>query len=721
MRTELISAELYAIPAVISNDSRRVIVSCGDHILTHSLKSGKLIHSTDSLGAKTTRILSRGNDLIVSSKQGSSMIEASSKTGTLRVFKLGEFEVVSVSESLSVVSTVSGDSGNHALGFIEGDLSGLDPVIVPVYTGVVSAVACSKSVIAAVVGQDRRTLLVFDIPTRTTQEYLHPRPLTSVAVHPIAGQVAVGDFAGRIMRFSASKLSEYTSLHHWHSVPVASLAYTASGSVLLSGAEEGVLCVWNESGSETKPQFIPRLGGPIAHISVSKCSQFASVSLKSNRIMVIDVFTRNVQSSICGTLSDGDEANFTRISQSIGAIGFEESNNVVVLSTSSHAQLFDLEARRPVNKQPISITERNHIPATIRARLKARPWQCSHVAVAGANTPTMHLMASLSRNSSKRRNHQLIKIFTSSDAGASWSLNTMCMSAHTDQVVDIQALPTGEFLTASKDGLVKLWQLTKDSSPTWKICRSVSFKNMTPTFLKVSFQGLVIVGFNNLVTLWNPRTLVELTGHGLQLSSRALHADIIPGTTELMSLAQDGTCTVWDLKKCQAIASINCEPVPPRSSATACLVGNRLLVPQEGGIVSCVTYRANKSSKLKLETICVGEKSVEINQISQACANSVVLGSNKGKTIHKITFEEADVASQLPPFRQPDALEQDDMIDENETEAEESHNEMTQQPRKPMIQMNSLISKLFPLEMPLESLGSPEVQFDSLITALTMH
>ena len=713
MRSELISAELYAIPAVVSDDSRRISLLCGEHILTHSLKTGKLIQSSEALGAKPTRVINRGSELIISSESGSIRVEQT-KSSFGKITKLGDFQVQCVAENIAVVTSVSTEPGHAVLGYIQGALNA-DSSITAIYTGPVSSFGCTKSQIAAIVGADRRTLFVYDTVTGTSQEYMHNKPLTSLAVHPSSSQFAVGDLNGRIMRFS-SNLKEYTSLHHWHSVSVASLVYTANGSMLLSGAEEGVLCIWNESSSDNKPQFIPRLGGPIAHICVSNSHQFAVVSLKSNRVVVIDLFTRSIQSSIAGTLNDGDDSSVTRINQ------FASSQSLVVLSTPSHAQLFDMDSRRAVNKTPIPIQERNHIPATVRAKLKARPWECQHLAVLKCEKGWF-LMASLSRRHSatplKKIKQQQIKFFESNDSGITWNLHTVCMGAHTHEIVGIEAVPSSfGFVSAAKDGTMKLWQMssTTDSvTNLWKATRTVSFKNRTPTFVKVSNEGIIIAGFEHLITLWNPRNLVELTSHGLQLTSPALHADIIPGTTTLMALSDDGTCSVWDLKRCKMISSLHGCP----TAVASCLVGSRLLVSsQVAGEIVAVTYIDGKKS-LKIEHIPVGGENIhKVDQISRCGLNCAVIGSNKGKLIHRLVFD--DLQSDPVPFRDPDELEADDMVDDIETEADSPSSKPVES-RKPMIQMNSLMSKLFPPELALDSLGSPETQFESFIAALDMH
>lgn len=91
---------------------------------------------------------------------------------------------------------------------------------------------------------------------------------TCVACHPTEASLATGDTLGRITIWQGLKETKpVRSIHHWHTLPVCDLAYTASGSFLLSGGGECVLVKWSlPSGGK---QFLPRMGLPIRHIATS--------------------------------------------------------------------------------------------------------------------------------------------------------------------------------------------------------------------------------------------------------------------------------------------------------------------------------------------------------------------------------------------------------------------------------------------------------------------
>uniref|UniRef100_G3MND5 WD repeat-containing protein 75 second beta-propeller domain-containing protein n=1 Tax=Amblyomma maculatum TaxID=34609 RepID=G3MND5_AMBMU len=91
---------------------------------------------------------------------------------------------------------------------------------------------------------------------------------TCVACHPTEASLATGDSLGRITIWQGLKeTSPVRSIHHWHTLPVRDLAYTISGSFLLSGGGECVLVKWSLPSGDR--QFLPRMGLPINHVVTS--------------------------------------------------------------------------------------------------------------------------------------------------------------------------------------------------------------------------------------------------------------------------------------------------------------------------------------------------------------------------------------------------------------------------------------------------------------------
>ncbi|XP_037563941.1 WD repeat-containing protein 75-like [Dermacentor silvarum] len=109
---------------------------------------------------------------------------------------------------------------------------------------------------------------------------------TCVTCHPTRASLATGDTLGRITIWQGLKeTAPVRSIHHWHSLPVCDLAYTASGSFLLSGGGECVLVKWNlPSGNR---QFLPRMGLPICHIATSPDATLVLTAHTDNSLRLV--------------------------------------------------------------------------------------------------------------------------------------------------------------------------------------------------------------------------------------------------------------------------------------------------------------------------------------------------------------------------------------------------------------------------------------------------
>ncbi|KAK8786954.1 hypothetical protein V5799_023270 [Amblyomma americanum] len=91
---------------------------------------------------------------------------------------------------------------------------------------------------------------------------------TCVACHPTEALLATGDSLGRVTIWQSLKeTAPVRSIYHWHTLPVRDLAYTSSGSFLLSGGGECVLVKWSLPSGDR--QFLPRMGLPISHVITS--------------------------------------------------------------------------------------------------------------------------------------------------------------------------------------------------------------------------------------------------------------------------------------------------------------------------------------------------------------------------------------------------------------------------------------------------------------------
>lgn len=113
---------------------------------------------------------------------------------------------------------------------------------------------------------------------------------TTVVCHPEHDTIATGDVKGRIRLWRNVLSSEgkpKIDLYHWHHTPVASLAFTCSGTMFYSGGTEAVLVKWviNEPHNRS---FLPRMSAAIGHVAVSGENTKIVVATKDNAIQFFD-------------------------------------------------------------------------------------------------------------------------------------------------------------------------------------------------------------------------------------------------------------------------------------------------------------------------------------------------------------------------------------------------------------------------------------------------
>jgi NET1-associated nuclear protein 1 (U3 small nucleolar RNA-associated protein 17) len=141
-----------------------------------------------------------------------------------------------------------------------------------------------------------------DVPETQLRQHVFVEQITVLKFHPHKPILAVGDKSGKITCI-ANYISEESkdhvrSIHHWHHLPVGCITFMADGSYLLSGGEESVMVIWQlDTGHK---QFLPRMGGSIASITISPNHRFYCLGLDDNSIRLVNSVTQSIEQVIQG-------------------------------------------------------------------------------------------------------------------------------------------------------------------------------------------------------------------------------------------------------------------------------------------------------------------------------------------------------------------------------------------------------------------------------------
>jgi WD40 repeat protein len=313
----------------------------------------------------------------------------------------------------------------------------------------------------------------------------------------------------------------------------------------------------------------------------------------------------------------------------------------------------------------------------------------------------------------------MVKFFSSKDEGKTWSLQTIVTNGHMDEIVGIYAISAiGGFVSACRDGTLKIWSLSKSSNKSgdsfWMISKSATWRNRRVTSLSISRAGLVIVGFEQFITIWNPTNLLELTGGLLFAQDDILAAGLIEESTELISLTRSGIANLWDLKGLVKIGTANVDLTSSGAVIHTAIVENRLLiVPPAGESCGSMISVCRSSAPLIVESIIVGDAGAKISGLCPI-GSSVLISTRRGKELFKLSSEVGGV------FRTPE--EEEMVIEENlDTTIDDSPQYPLSKSTKSRLvfePMSSVIARLFPLENGLESLPSCEDSFNMLVSQL---
>lgn len=528
--TEVVAGPLTARPPAISGDGKWIYACCGSEVFKFNTRTSRIAsvlagHSSTVSGVAT---LTDGS-LLSASMDGSLKLWRDQRC--VRTIEMG-------SSVLDVrVSPLSGASAVVACLLATGIESSLvtfrlvDGCSISeretLFTGIISSFDVSPTFAACTSGS---RLFVYSFGREAGRELRHKRPLTACTLD--AAHVATGDCHGSITRWcilddafweGGSEAFIGTS-QHWHSAAVASLR--VAGHALLSGGDEAVLCLWHGVDAR-KPQFLPRLGGPIVHIAVSGPSdapKLAAVSLATNCIVLVDLH----RTTVCGVVTGFPTGLKTF---SLAPWG----DQLLVSRSGASVHAFSTKDRRQLGPG-VAVGERNFVGIAWSKITRPSPWLCSRIAAS-----EKVLATAMTRDGEKA---SLIK-FWNITGSLSGRLASVCMRAHDAEITGLTATTDG-FASCSSDGSLKLWRL---EDRCWRVSRVIRFRDQPATALTTQ-NGVLACGFGNFITLFDVTTGKELTG-GIFVGDKAKTLAITG--TRLAALTEH-TVVAVELKTCNIVS-----------------------------------------------------------------------------------------------------------------------------------------------------------------------
>lgn len=330
-----------------------------------------------------------------------------------------------------------------------------------------------------------------------------PDKLTCLAFHPTDDYFATGDSKGVVRLWyclndsipvgvaGVEKKAPTTTLH-WHAHAVSSLAFTANGAYLLSGGEEAVLVIWQLHTG--KKEFVPRVGTPIASITLSTArgqeeeyllglSDASYVFVRSGTLRI----SRTIAKVKLGELFANYWCRFCLSTSVDPAIISDRppAGTSVPLAAHAASSSLILPSSHPSSLQTYSpltltlISELEVSPTNKISRRDEKPLEPSRVEYAVTSESGEWLATVDSRPAMGGfRGEVYLKLWSWDEKKGSWVLNTRIDRPHgLGKVAAVTFRPvaagsvnaTPSLVTAGADGCVKMWGVRSTTSKSGEV------------------------------------------------------------------------------------------------------------------------------------------------------------------------------------------------------------------------------------------------------------
>ncbi|XP_076044611.1 WD repeat-containing protein l(2)05287 [Oratosquilla oratoria] len=374
------------------------------------------------------------------------------------------------------------------------------------------------------------------------------RIFTCIASHPTKHILATGDNTGRILLwYNFIDKNPTKETLHWHTLPIADLAFSATGNELFSGAGECTLVKWQLT--EERRSYLPRLGMPFILISTDRNNDYIITSHCDNALNIISAKEFKVIGVIQGFARNVDRA----APYAAGILYDPRTQALIMNGRVGHLQFYDVHNEKQIYH--LDITLSNYITQERNQEL------CNtDVVKIAISSDGLWLVTVEYRNDFTSSFELRLKFWQFIEKDQSWRLNTSIEMPHCKSIntLALQPIDKGEYpmcITGSDDNKFKLWGVVDDSdihrqNVCWN-CEGVGFYRHLPcTAANFSPDGsLVAAGFGSVLTFWVPETC-QLKG---TLSQPFLKENILQveygqkDCSRLILTRTDNWICAWDL------------------------------------------------------------------------------------------------------------------------------------------------------------------------------
>merc|ERR1740130_1692931 len=382
---------------------------------------------------------------------------------------------------------------------------------------------------------DGQDLHVWISGWQSSRKYTHSKRLTALSIDPQRRYITVGDEQG-VVRTWWGILDERATFEtivparwHWHSNQVLSLAHC--GPLILSGGEEGVLCI--RRADDDQPHFVPRLLAALSHIATTPNGK-SCLCLSDNSLAILDSLHGYSKPRWVRAVDLPPPPNAKKKKNKNKDDVFPErpqrpllyslpSCGVVATCSERRVHLFNDKLGMLPPRSLALGNKGNTVAPRSRDADKNHKWLLRQAAISSDTNTVMtwetRVSPALEKFDRETAETGVLKWWRrgGGDGPDGYMLDTISHTAHSGDVTVALALPQrgGIFVTASRDGCFKSWEMLPlnegASSACWQCFASGGWRSRPIQCGAASVDGSVLaLGVEGAVVLLAPENGSEL-------------------------------------------------------------------------------------------------------------------------------------------------------------------------------------------------------------------